>query len=88
MNMILAESVTTISAAPYLGVIVQLVMWTGLIIVLAMFKSYVTHGLSLAFAEVLFKMGSEEAQEKACSWMADSKQVLKFLKEMKKRSCK
>lgn len=75
-----------INAGPYVGVIGQLIMWTGLIVVLAMFKGFVVQGLSLAMAEFLVRNTSEEVQEKVCRWLVNSDQVEAYLKQIKEKS--
>ncbi len=78
-----------VSAGPFVGIIAQVIMWTGLIIVLAMFKGFVTHAFSMALSEFLFRTQDSEVRQKMTRWLANGDVVLGYLEEMdEKRGAK
>lgn len=69
-----------VNAAPYLGIIAQIIMWFGLIIVLSMMKGWIVQGTSMAISDWILKHA--EARERACRWLGDKGQILEILKKI------
>ena len=86
MLFILAEEATSIvSMKPAIGLISQIIMWLGLIIVLAMFKGFIVQGVSIALAEILWKCADQDTREKIARWLGDKNIIIAQLKEIDKK---
>lgn len=79
------ETTGLVNAAPFVGLISQIVMWIGLLAALAMLKNFISHGISLAFAEFLLKVTDTEQQEKIARWFGNGSVVLAKLYEINER---
>ena len=72
----------TVSMTPWISVISLLIGWTFFIIVLSMFKSFISHGFSIAIAEFLLKNCTSEQREKIVRWFGNGEIILEHLKEL------
>lgn len=64
-----------VNAAPYVGVISQLIMWCGLLFSLMMFRGWITTGVSWAVAEWLMKNADDPGRERFLKWLGDPDKV-------------
>ncbi len=76
---ILAQA-ETIDAAPFVGIIAQIIMWFGLIITLSIIKGWIVQGTAVAIGEWLMRTNSEESRERVVRWLGDKDQVLEYLR--------
>ena len=67
-------------AGPFVGILGQLITWSFFLVALAMFKNFITHGLSLAIAEFLLKIDDDRVRDKMCRWFVNGELVLERLK--------
>lgn len=74
---------TVVNAAPYVGILGHIIMWSGLIICLCIIKGFVVQGTALAIAEWLLKVSDKGSQERICRWMGDSERVMGYLEEIR-----
>lgn len=74
---------------PFLAILGQVIGWTFFIIVLGMFKKFISQGLSWAIGEFLFANSQDEKlQNRICKWFGNGDEIIKFLKEMEKKQSK
>ena len=66
---------------PFIGVISQIICWTGFIITLMMCRGFIATGVSIAVAEFLPRM-KQEHREKLARWLGNGEEVLEQLKVM------
>lgn len=78
----------TLSAAPFVGVLGQIVMWFGFIVCLSLIKNYIIYGTALALSEWLIKLSDKSGQERVCRWLGDSDRILECLEEIKEKTGK
>ena len=78
---ILAQA-PVVSAAPFLGIIGQIIMWFGLIITLSIIKGWIVQGTAVAISEWLMKTNSEESRERVCRWLGDKNQIKDYLRQI------
>ena len=78
------DSGSLISMGPLVGILSQIVTWTGFVIVLGILKNFVTHGMSIFLAEFLFKQCNIKQQAKLTRVLANGDVILEELKSMKK----
>ena len=69
-------------AEPFVGILGQLIGWSFFLVALAMFKNFISHGLSLAIAEFLLKIDDDRVRDKMCRWFANGETILTTLKEL------
>ena len=82
---ILAQA-STVNAAPFVGIIGQIIMWFGLIICLSIIKGWIVQGTAVAISEWLMKTNSEESRERVCRWLGDKDQVLDYLRQIDEKT--
>ena len=68
-----------VSAAPFVGIIAQIIMWFGLIIVLSIMKGWIVQGTAITIGEWLMRSTSNESRERVCRWLGDKEHVLNYL---------
>ncbi len=71
-----------VGMGPWIGVISQIVGWTFFIIVLTMFKNFLTNGFSMAVAEFILKTNDVKTRQKLVRWFGNGDIILEHLKEM------
>ena len=82
----LAEAGTSlVNAGPFVGIISQLIMWSGLIACLMIFRSFISNGFSMAIAEYLLKVADNELREKMVRWLGNGSRVMDELKRLDKK---
>jgi len=90
MLALLAE--TTVQAIPDLSVITPIVylclQGLILIIIISMFKGFITHGISIAVAEWLLKMSDNDSQHRVVRWFANGEKIEELLTEIRDRTTK
>lgn len=62
------------------GILQSLISWGCFFIALAIFKKFVTYGLSVAFVELL-KMQKDEGRQKMARWFASGEAMLDYLQQ-------
>lgn len=82
---ILAQA-QTVNAAPFVGIIGQIIMWFGLIITLSIIKGWIVQGTAIAISEWLLKTNSEETRERVCRWLGDKTQILECLRQIDEKT--
>ncbi len=78
----LAVSEGLVDMGPFIGLLSLIIGWGGFIIVLSMLKKFISHGLSVALGEFLFRQCSMEQVEKITRWFADGEAVAEHIKEL------
>jgi len=82
----LLGQVEMVSAAPFVGIIGQIIMWFGLIVVLSIIKGWIVQGAAIAISEWLMNTNSEKSRERACRWLGDKNQVVEYLKKIDEKT--
>ncbi len=70
------------SAAPFLGILSQVIGWGFFLMALGMFKNFISKGFSMAIAEYLLKVATNDQRQKIARWFADGDLVLESLQEL------
>ena len=60
-----------------------LIVGLFLVVILAMLKSFITHGISIAVTEWLLKMSDVDQQGKVTRWFANGEQIQEHLKTIR-----
>ena len=79
------ENEAVMSMTPFIGVISQIIGWSFFIAVLVVLKNFISHGFSMAIAEVLLKTTSIDVQQKMVRWFGNGDVVLEKLNEINER---
>jgi len=66
---------------PFVGVIGGLIGWIFFTIIVGMFRSMISYGVSLAIADMLVK-ASPDVREKIVQWFGDRKAIEGYLKSL------
>lgn len=70
----------TIDPKDLVGIIQSIISWSCFFIALAIFKKFITYGLSVAFVEVL-KIQGLENRKKMAQWFVNEEDILEYLRE-------
>ena len=80
------QEAATVDMSAWVGVIGAIIGWTGFIIVVSMFKDFLSRGFSWALGEFLLKECRPETVEKLVRWFGNKDEVLKCLNEIKAKT--
>ena len=72
-------------AGPWIGVIGTIIMWGGFIIVLGIFKTFITQGISFGTVEWLLKVGDRSTRSWICRHFSNEDQMMAYIDEMRER---
>jgi len=75
-----------IDMSPWVSVVGAIIGWGGFIIVVSMFKEFLSKGFSWALAEFLLNTCNDKQIEKFIRWFANKEEVLKALNEIKEKT--
>jgi len=70
----------------FISPICYIIGFIGLMMILAMIKSFVAHGISIAVTEYLLNHSDEEARMKVVRWFANGNDIMKELKRIEKNT--
>ena len=74
-----------VNMAIFVQPITYIIGFLGLIIVLAMLKSFITHGVAIAITEFLLNSGDEQ-RLRIVRWFVNSDEVMKCIKEIDEKT--
>jgi len=72
-----------VNMTPWITVIGAIISWFFFVIVICIFKNFISRGFSMATAEFLLKSCDKEQCEKLVRWFANGDVILQELKEIK-----
>jgi hypothetical protein len=70
----------------FIGPITYIIGFIGLIFILAMLKSFISHGISIAVSEFLLNHSDEETRMKVVRWFSNGDDIMKALKRIEKNT--
>jgi len=80
------ETNAVINMSPWISVIGSIIGWGGFIIVVSMFKEFLSKGFSWALGEFLLNTCNQEKAEKLTRWFGNQDEVLACLNEIKEKA--
>lgn len=74
-----------VSMGPWISVISQIIGWSFFLAVLIVLKNFISHGFSMAIAEILLKSTNIDQRQKMVRWFGNGDVVLEKLEEINDR---
>jgi len=77
---------SAVDIAVFLAPVTYIICFIGLMMILAMLKNFVAHGISIAVTEFMLNHSDEDQRTKIVRWFANGEDIVKHLKRIEKNT--